>query len=656
MPAINTHAVTPIDLRFPPDQAVAVATALDQLLKACGAVIESDGKTYALAAFASPAAAEEAVRKDGDRFLAAAKPCFSNDDTYLWVCASSYNDTTLPAVLVREITLGDDILPRVLAACESPAMAEKLAAFNDLVHAPSSGLSPLRETLAQLALSEVTQELLDDLTCFPYDERVDATDHGRYVKTIGDVDPVAELLTNPHAAQDAMIERNVDYIATQEEQGISEAIESVWTDGTADDLLPPLETLGVDAAAVEERLNELASASTAYTGVIDLTLDGKCSIAARPMMQKEAIYLTFDGITSSAYNAVIDDSYCAMLDMLNIDVRSWVDHLAEIAGLPKPNWEIDLKGIVDAHLKKDARFDPATGFHWEGAEIREVLRAELTSAIFDQPSAEVGREKIQAAVAARQAYRQAVKDDAPEATLDTLHAAMERAQADAQFAESDSNAEYLFNLALQVVIADAEQLDKEWLEAAGVDTAALGAIESSTQQLQAFPQLVQCPGYCMALANLGSQGSLSHEWKNAPNKTPEAPALISHRKLVSIMENCSYSGNLVISFSCDLDELTKIGLAAQGDDPKEIRVDGAWLHIHDYINGAGDCEPLDGVWTFTTDQLRNKQLLLDNDATDSYGIAGVFGDFQADDCGIVIADPAPRAIKRLEETPAPSPM
>jgi hypothetical protein len=158
----------------------------------------------------------------------------------------------------------------------------------------------------------------------------------------------------------------------------------------------------------------------------------------------------------------------------------------------------------------------------------------------------------------------------------------------------------------------------------------------------------------MALANLGSTGSVSHDWKNPPNATPTDAQLISNSKLTSILENANYSGNLVFAFSCDLDDLQKIGVAAQGDVAKEIRVDGAYLHIHDYNNGAGDAEELDAVWKFTTDQLKDKSIVLRNDTRNNYGIQGVFGQFLASNCGIVITEPKTMPIKRLENEEAPA--
>lgn len=659
---LNTHTVTPVTLSFPPGKAADVAQALDKLLKARGDHFAQDNKTFALGAYATAGAAKEAVARPGERILVEELPEFRNGDNCVWVAVTSLKDPTLPAVLLREVFHSEEVISPLLEACESPAFAEQLAAFNELVASSGWGGTPLREVFTQLVLHEVQSNMRDELGNLPATEIMDLTPRGDYVREPFNVDPIDTLLEDPYALSNAAHEHNSDYIAEEESRAINATLRDSWTNSAAEDLMPALTALGNDESTIEERLREWCQECTSHTGVLDFKLQGECAIAARPMLGKEGIYITFDGITSSAYNAVVDADYLAMLDTLRMDVRGWVDHLATNAGLTTPNWGIDLKGFVDGHLS-NARLDPTTGYHWDSKDLRDTLRDGLLNAIFQLPAKqppEITQGDIAALESARAEYRAAVKNDAtPEAELASLKHAYDSAKEATDFDEPDDAnrkiAEYLMDIALQPLMADADALDVTWLTEQGVDLDALSTITSSTEQGKAFPQISRSPRYYMALANLGSTGSVTHDWKNPPNAPPTDAPLISSSKLTSILENANYSGNLVFAFSCDLDDLQKIGVAAQGDAPKEVRVDGAYLHIHNYGDGAGDGEQLDGVWTFTTDQLKDKSIVLRNDTGNSYGIQGVFGQFLAADCGIVISEPKDAPIKRLESEEAPTP-
>lgn len=646
----NTHVVVPVPLAFPDGKASDVAQALDQLLKALGERIEHEGKVFALAAFTTAAQAEATIRQEGDQILVEKVPEFCNADNYVWVSATSLNDSTRPTMLLREIVCSEDVVLPLLEECESPAFSDQLAAFNNLVTSHTG--SPLRDVFTELVLHDLKEGLKDELSSLPYTETIDLSKRGGYVDSPFDIDPVEAALSDPFALTNAAYEQSDDNICESEGWIVNSAIQEFWTNSAAEDLMPMLSALGHQDCDIEESLREWCQECTSHTGVVTLELQGDCAITARPMLGKEGIYITFDGVTSSTYNAVVDADYLAMLDLLNLDVRGWVDHLAERAGMVKPNWNIDLKAIVDGHLK-DARFDPATGYHWDN---QEAVRESLMNALFNLPTAqstEISTAEIDALQIARSAYRDAIKNNAPEAEQEALKKTLDEAMQATRTPEEDDHeetAKYLFDIALQSLIADAEALDSTWISNNGVDPEALRAITSSSEQLKAFPQLIQAPDYFMALANLGSNGSTSYDWKNPPNASPVPAPLITRGNLTSILDNCNYSGNLVIAFSCSLDDLQKIGLAAQDAQVKDIRIDGAYLHIHDYINGAGDGEPLAGVWTVTTEQLKNKEFTLRNDTGNSYGIQGVFGQFLADNCGIVIAEPTqPTHVKRLEE-------
>ena len=655
---MNIHSVTPVRLSFTSGERPRVASALDALLKANGEQISQNGKTFALAAFSTPEEAQAAIAQPGERILIEKLPEFVNADNCVWVAVTSFNDPQSPAVLLRDVFHSEEVLLPLVARCESEEFSGQMAYFDSFVDAPS-GSTAFRDAITELVLHELKDNMRSDLARLPTEERIDLEGRGDYVGEAFDVDPVGQLLTDPYALQHAADEANTDYIAETEHETICETIKNSWTNSAEEDLMPLLTELGHDNSAIEDRLREWCEECTAHTGVLDLKVRGTCAIAARPMLGKEGIYITFDGITSGAFNAVVDADYLAMLDVLNIDPRQWVDHLATIAGMKQPNWDIDLKAIVDGTLQH-ARFDPETGYHWEGEASHKAVKEVLLQAIFHLPpeqSTEITQEQLDAAAAARAAYRDAVKNDAPDKEVEALKLAYDQAMEatrEQPGREDAETAEYLFDIALQALLADAENIVGKELQARGVDLDAMAAIPSSSDQLKAFPQLIETPNYYMALANLGSNGAAAaYDWKNPPNETPQAAPLISSKNLVSILENCNYSGNLVIAFTCDLDDLQKIGVAAQEGQSKEVRVDGAYVHIHDYGNGAGDGEPMQLPWTFNTQDLKNGTIVLRNDTGSSYGIQGVFGQFLADNCGIVISETA-EPVKRLEVEPEPA--
>lgn len=655
---MNIHSVTPIRLSFAKEDRPKVASALDALLKANGEQITQNGKTFALGAFATPEEAQAAIAQPGERILIEKLPEFVNSDNCVWVAVTSLNDPQSPAVLLRDVFHSEEILLPLVARCESEEFSGQMANFDSLVDAPSN-CSAFRDAVTELVLHELKGNIHADLSHLPVKERIDLEGRGSFIGEGFGVDPVDTLLTDPYALQNAAHEANIDYISETEHQAIRAAIKDSWTNSAEEDLMPLLAEMGHDSPTIEDRLREWCEECTAHTGVMDLDLRGTCAITARPMLGKEGIYITFDGITSGAFNAVVDEDYLTMLDVLNIDPRQWVDHLATIAGMKQPNWDIDIKAIVDGTLQH-ARFDPETGYHWEGEASHKAVKDALLQAVFHLPpeqSAENTQQEIDAAAAARTAYRDAVKNDAPDHEVERLKLAFDQAAEatrEQPGREDSETAEYLFDIALQVLLADAENILAKELQSRGVDLEAMAAINSSSEQLKAFPQLIETPNYYMALANLGSEGAaVSYEWKNPPNEAPQGAPLISSSNLVSILENCNYSGNLVIAFTCDLDDLQKIGVAAQEGQSREVRVDGAYVHIHDYGNGAGDGEPMQLPWTFNTQDLKDGKIVLRNDTGSSYGIQGVFGQFLADNCGIVITEPG-EPVKRLEVEPEPA--
>lgn len=658
MSTLPSHVILPVEVSLPQDDPThreKFAAVLDQALKSLGDSYEHFNKRFALSASPSYAAAYEAAAKPARGILGADTEGFAhetiNQDTAVWVTVSCLDGAPLATVqLVRE-ALDEEVLQALLEKYDSPAFASTREALNALTSSPDA----LRQVLLDVITYDLKSDIADELPRNPYEESVDVSDRHSYVGEAFDVDPVAQMFTEPYALRDAATERNIDYIGSTENAAIQDTMKRCWSDSKQEDLMPLIETLGFSDDDVTARLEDFARDTQSQRGgAIEIKPQGAVAIAARPKLGKEGIYITFDGITSSRLNAVVDEDYLAMLDLLKVDPKAWVDHLAEAAGLGKANWDIDVKAIIDEHLQ-EARFDPATGYHWEGEALHESLRSTLIQSLFNPTTDAIDAEKVKAAEDARVAYRAAMKADAPDEQLTTLKDAMSAAQEacfDDMGESTIETAKYLFDIALEVVKAKAEDLDAQWLQEHGVDLERLGQINSSTEQLATFPQMAQMPHYYMAVANLNSGNSLSYEWSTPPHQPAAEAPLISMGNLASVLDNANYSGNLVIAFDCDLDDLLKIGLAASSEKPQEVTISGAYMHIHDYMNGAGDGEPLARPITIPVNDLASKWDLR-NDLANSYGISGVFGQFLAEDCGIMLHEIAP-AVTRELEAEAPS--
>lgn len=659
MSTLTSHIIIPVEvpsLGDNLDHREQLAAMLHQAMQSIGHPYEHNNKHFALSTHPSYAAAYEAAEKPARGILGADTDGFVhetiNQDTAVWVTVSCLDGAPLATIQLVHEALDEQILQSLLEQYDSPAFAATREALNAL----SSGSDVLRQVLLDVITYDLKSDIADELPRTPYEESVEVGNRHRYVGEAFKVDPVSEMFTNPYALRDAAAENSIDYIGQTEHEAIQGAMEKCWSEDAQEDLMPLIEMLGFSEGDVTARLEDFTrDALTERGGAIKIKPTGAVAIAARPKLGKEGIYITFDGITSSRLNAVVDEDYLAMLDLLKIDPKAWVDHLAEAAGLGKANWDIDVKAIIHDHLR-DARFDPATGYHWEGEALHESLRSTLIQALFSPTTDAIDADKVKAAEDARIAYRAAMKADAPDEQLQTLKDAMTAAQ-EACFDDAGEStietAEYLFDIALEVVKAKAEDLDAQWLQEHGVNLDRLGQISSSTEQLATFPQMAQMPHYYMAVANLNSGNSLSYEWSAPPHQPAADAPLMSMDNLVSVLDNANYSGNLVIAFDCDLDDLLKIGLAASSEKPQEVTISGAYMHIHDYLNGAGDGEPLARPITIPVNDLASSKWDLRNDLTNSYGISGVFGEFLAEDCGIMLHEIKP-AVTRELEAEAPS--
>lgn len=560
--------------------------------------VRLESKYFTLGAFET---AEEAKRVAGpdDKFGAAKLYDFLQDQPVVWVTITSHNDVIRPAALPHETFEWADFLSQLRPIAEVPSDAHR-----EFIEA--SGLE-LRELFLNLALFDVKDDVESSLRNLPWTETVDLGERRGYVGNPHGVDPVATANSGqPYALLDAVVENMNDWMAEQEhevrKQGV-QCLKSKW-----DELEAALNALDCEEDEAEQHIDEWMSTIIDARGLVNVEPRGTAAVAAIPFVGTEAIYITFDGITSDIYNAVPDEHYFAMLDLLQVDLREWVTYLAERAGLGQPNWDLDLGAKLNEFLAM-VRFDEKTGYHWDRKVVLDALRSELVDRLLPFAGDEV----------------------------------------DAQL---EPTRQYLFDIALEVLKGRATDLDKAWVEAnlPPEEKAAWDAAPTfySSREWDQFvqancPSLIRRPNFEMAVVNLPQGNSISYEWKNAPQAAYNRPTpLISCQSLASMMSNANYSGNLVMAFEADLDDLQSIGRAVESDAAdaeRRVTVRNGYAHIHCYGNGAGDGEPLQGDWQFSSKDLKEKRLRLDNDTGSSYGIQGVFGQFLASGSSLKIEVP-----------------
>lgn len=445
------------------------------------------------------------------------------------------------------------------------------------------GGNGLRTVMLDAVMFTPVMDALYDLPANPYDERIPLSDRGGYVKLVNNVDPVAAIFDqdDEFAVQSALVEWNADYLAEQDDYAAKEAAKT-WRD--QDERTPAIEALGFTLDEAKEGLEGIVRDRLAFTGgVTNLVPDGNFALTLAPKLGKENVYIEFDGITSSRFNAVVDENYFAMLDHLKIDVKSWVRHLAEGADLGTPQWDVDLKGILSHKDPESPRKD------------------RLIESIF---------------------FR---SDD---------HSVTD---------SSWANAEYLMDIALEVLKPQAAALDEQWMLEHGVDLEVLATMTSSKQQHEAFPQLRDFPSFETQLSNMGSRGCVDYEWSTPPNVTQPSP-LASVNDLCSVLDNCSYSGTLTFAFEADYSDLQKIHKAAQAGNGDQLSIKQGYFHIHSYSNGAGDGEALTGELRINAADIGTKWEI-SNDANSGYGICETFGQFLASSSSVSIINPEQEAAK-----------
>lgn len=653
MSVINAHLIVPLQLttwHLPSTEQGQLP--LEALLKMVGQDVEVNGKRYSLHAWTSAEAATAALVKPGDQQKISSP---YNDggqaDKRLWLSITSVGDPVPPKLLIRETFAEPEFVDIIMSrlgtlrmqnASASPDELNPLDKVSQIFSPPNQKTFDFKDLLVDLALKEVMDDIASDMRGLPYNENLDIDDRGGYLKKPFGVDPLVALKGGDDgrdALLNAAVDANDQFISELTDGAIDEAMKC-WTE-SKEDLQPVLDILGVSEDDAKELLEERAREITAYTGVVNLKLSGKCAVAAIPSFDNETnIYISFDGITSSPFNACLDEHYFAMLDMLRIDVRSWVDYLLANSdvNLPPANWDIDVKAMVDALPKDESSTALYEAF---GQNLkRSLFQIESNSNEDEAKRTKIAALQQDAGVLYGLMQRLCHPDLAAssdqefndlETKRNVILAELKSLEAELQTAASqDLLTDYIFNIAKQVLMARGEEFDDQWNLENGISSTELQSITSSSAQLARYPQLENAPDYFWKIyQSTNSSSQCDYDWKNSPLNAPTESSLITHKKLFELLENSNYSGNVVFAFEVDLDEIDSMANAMHNPQGAQVTVSNAYLHIHDYNNGAGDGVELDGDWSFNVNQLKAKSLRLDNDSCDTYGIQSVFGQFLA---------------------------
>lgn len=561
-------------------------SALNTIFQGDGSPLLLDEGGISLSCLASLDEAKKAAGQDEIRVI---NPDAATiiDGKCAWVLLTSHDDPSLAQLKHLADDFSPDVVVELLRQMESPVAREAVDVFNSTTLNHS-----IQKVILDIILTDAKDDISRSLPKEPAAETVSIGYRNDYVKKYEDIDPVESILEgDPYAIENALNEANSDNIAEQDAFAIKQELDE-WESKLDETNQNSFLLLGFEPEDVREHLQTWGEGLLSFRGGTQYCeAEGKVAIAASPQLGGIDVHIEFDGITSSRTDAVIDENFLAMLDTLQLDVRGWTSFLAEGADCGKINWDVNLQKIIQDHLP-DARKDE-TGVHWDQVDLYTPLMKEIF------PDTE-------------------------------------------NLIDGESTRDYLAPLVFEVLKAQAEKLDNQWKEANGIDINALESFTSSTNQRDAFPQLKDCPNHYMALVNQAPDGCLNYNWKNSPDETPQV-SLTTNETLASVLDNSSYSGDFVIAFSCDLDDLKKIGKAMHADHDSEITINGAYMHIHSYSNGAGDGEPLDAPITISAKQLKLTWTVM-NDAAHHYGINETFGDFLASSCDIKIKDKIPAVL------------
>lgn len=497
--------------------------------------------------------------------------------------------------------------------------------LKQLAELTTDGTESFKLLLRDALLADAVEDIENALPDEPYEETARLDERYGFVKAPWDIDPVDTILTGDrYALEQALDDANFDYVAQADDQVVEEVIKKYGNSTALEDIGLALETLGYPLDEIESELTQFAQDKLRENGgSITLKPEGTCALSVTPTIpvgtrnEREGIYITFDGYTSSAHNAVIDDHYLAALDILRMDVKSWIDFLADDFGLNNINWDFDLKSVIDSEVANARQH--SHGFVWEGATA-ERLAAKLQELLF------VGNPDLLT----------------PDLSTSPEESAIE------QFSDAQKDGiDYLNDLTMEVLKHVAQDLDTKWLLDNGVDLDHMATLLSTRLREEAYPQLKNWPNYTRAIEAC-MDNYLGYEWTNPPHKEAPSNPVLTNALLHSIFTNASYSGVLTFAFQADLDDLNKMREAADIGNGCNFVIDGS-VYVHSFDNGAGDGEPMTTPITVDAKDFIDNWIIR-NDAMRSYGIEGTYGNFPQ---GSVLVD-FPDGITHSNDAMAPA--
>lgn len=579
----------------------AAVEALNAVLKEFEKCFVNENLTpYQITAFATP---EEAMQSLGDD----AKLCDQASDGRR-VFLTIIDPDNPQAHTARNIARAFD--EEALTAFFSDAEFGSLPSVQTLL-AQMQHASALQDFFKDILLTEVRQDIADDLPDEPHEESYDLSGGRRgehYVKEFEGVDPVESILLGErYALQDAINERSVDAEMESNSYYEEEALKRVESD--VEDLMPALQVLGVgDLDEVMDGLREFAQDTLSNRGgSVYYEPQGQCAVNLIPKIpvgtkgEAEGVFVEHTGFTSSFDNQVLDDHYYAMLDILRMDVKEWIEYVStQSLGVSSLNWDIDLKLAIDAHAA-NAR-EHQHGLVWEGANAKQLQAALRMQLFANNPELLAG------------------------ISLDS----------DDELTPAQANAvDFCSDMAMQVLGQVADELDTQWLLDNGVDLQALASMTSTRQQQEAFPQLANWPRYRNAVDACCEQEASAYEWKNPPHKAAPDKPLLTNSKLMELLDNASYGGELVISFKADIDTLHKMRECMDSEQGGKIIISDAYVHLHTFYNGAGDGTDCINDVELDAHDLK-KNWVIQNDSQRVYGIQATFGQLLASSSDVTV--------------------
>lgn len=494
------------------------------------------------------------------------------------------------------------------------------APLKQLAELTTEGSATFNLLVRDALLSDAVENIQLALPKEPTEETVNLQDrHSDFLKSPWDVDPVESIL---YGDRDdlamALDDANIDYRFQNDDQVVNEVIEKHADKAALDDILLALETLGYTADEVQADLRTYAEELLRDRGgAVYLKPEGTCALSVTPTIpvgtrnEREGIYITFDGYTSSSFNAVIDEHYLAALDTLKMDVKSWIDDVADEFSLNPINWDFDLKAVIDSEVPNTRQH--SHGMVWEGATA-ERLGFKLQELLF------VGNPDLLS------------PDSLSESAIE-------------QFSDAQKEGvDYLNDLTMVVLKHIAQDLDTQWMLDNGIDLDHFASLPSTRMQQEAYPQIKDAPNYTRAIESC-MNNDLAYEWTHPPHKEAPANPVLTNPLLRSIFNNANYSGVLTFAFQADLDDLQAMRSAADSNNGSKFEIDGS-VYIHSFDNGAGDGEPMVAPITVDAKEFIDNWIIR-NDANRSYGIEGTYGQFP--DGTVVVHPPAePQLIKEAQ--------